>query len=272
MTIDPNQPAPAHDGNPLQQPPLESVSDRLSPTRSSEPPRLSIVHLFVWIAASAVCLAAVQNFETTSGLREKQPTAAVTLLRACYAPFSGAAFAGLLLFIDRWRRGLGFAREPGEWLMCVYGVFIALWTGFYGLAGLVAVAWPASEVPQRANQWAGMRLMYYWSIGVGVLEGVLFAAASRRLRAGPVWRGLFWLLAALYTLRAISAQLTWWPLGYGLSSFYLPTIAAATLITGVTLFDWRVSLDRPWTHWVGVVVGVAAGPLAFIALLVQLYR
>jgi hypothetical protein len=233
-----------------------------------EPPRLGIAHLFVWIAASAICLAGARQYSEAVG--QQRLNAITTVLWSFDAPFRGACLAGLALFLYRCVRGAGFARQPGEWLLIIYGAAVTIWLVFQLAMG---------HTSRGDNNRSLAVVLGLMAMVTYVVEAALFAVAARRVKAWPAWQVAFWLLFAIQIIRAAQPFLTGilWSVVGGLSIFsivgftYLPSVVASVVLIIATLVDWPASRRRPWTHWVGIAAGVASGMTSLMAIAVSLF-
>jgi hypothetical protein len=221
--------------------------------------RLGIVHLLLWVTASAICLEAEEFWLNGSG-PAAEPTATIIAVRSAEATVEGAALGGVLLLIYRGRRGRSFAREPGEWLLCGRGLYVAAWIAIEILSGTVSRLMPKSDIVQTGN------LVRYGDVAAEAIEPVLFALVAARLNSA-VWRATFWLLAVLHLPLPILSAARVWLRAHDIRPAFLYCylmLATAILIVAASLLDRRASINRPWTHWAGVAVGVGTGMLAFL--------
>ena len=211
--------------------------------------RLGIAHLFLWVTSSAILMAADRFWYTTSRYTSEQYMNVAPQLMAL-GTINGAAFGGLLLFASRRCRDNEFVREPGEWLLCGRGVYVAIWAAIYVLG---AAAWRLSPgVPFVGH------LVRYGGIAAAAAEPALFAALIFRQQRWSVWQITFSLLAALYCCRVWSAVDPWsW------RTFYdIPMIGSSLTVIAASITEWGRSVNRPWTHWAGVSVSVGLGAVS----------
>src|SRR6185437_4890762 len=94
----------------------ERAPQRQTAAGLQSPPRLSVRHLLLWIAACGVVMAAVRHLSTD------QPGVLGVLLASGYAATCGAAWVGLGVWVVRAARGATWPVEPGHWLLVVLGV------------------------------------------------------------------------------------------------------------------------------------------------------
>jgi len=267
--------------DPVEPIPRESNPFRVDEAGSSKPteavnvrqPRLSIIHLFAWTAASAVYLAVLRLMFS---LRPHQPTTFVMASMVVMAPLQAVFLTGFLLFGYRWSRGWAFAREPGEWILVANGANVALTLVNY-LHSVVTLAGWMGRLP----------LDRFAAVIPVTAQVVLYAVASKRLDSRPLWNRVFRVLCAIEALKLI------WDLMPRLPFFSLPGrrsvlhfltlvpppafLYASEVIVGLVIgyaavVDIRSSQRRPWTHWVGVIAGVAKGLLMIAGLVWALYR
>ena len=250
--------------------PRESNPFRVDEVDSSKPteavsvdsPRLSIIHLFVWTAASAVYLAILRLMFS---LTPHQPTTVVMASMVIMAPLQGAFLTGFLLFSYRWSRGRAFAREPGEWILVANGVNVALTLVNYLHRAAILAGW-MSRLP----------LDRFAAVIRVAAQVVIYAVASKRLKSRPLWNRVFRVLCAIEALkliwdlaprlplfsvvggRSVLRFLTWVP---PRAVLYGSEVVIGLVIGYAAVVDLRGSQRRPWTHWVGVIAAVAKGLL-----------
>jgi hypothetical protein len=165
----------------------ELVKAELVPEETAGPgERLSILHLMVWTACTALILA---FYRQSMSLPESSINPAwlrvVTALVG--APIQGACVASLLLVL--WRKAKGgrpFPRQPGHWLLVIPGVVTLLSWPWWMLILLV----------MNSNMSV---YVFFYRIPLLVLFCGLAVFAIGRLRSEPRWRAMFtvWLLANL---------------------------------------------------------------------------
>lgn len=90
----------------------------MSDNPKEAPPRLGIIHLFVWISLNAILFGVTRPLilETSSASPYTLPSLLIALVQ-----YSMAIGGGPLLFIARRWRGKKFPTEPGEWILLAMG-------------------------------------------------------------------------------------------------------------------------------------------------------
>ncbi|HEV3024974.1 MAG TPA: hypothetical protein VGX76_21015, partial [Pirellulales bacterium] len=96
-----------------------AVRSREMASNPTAAPKLSIAHLLLWTATSALFFAVVRK------LAKVPPGGLGTVLVALDGLGVGSAWAGLCVFISRRLRGAGWKIEPGEWLLALVGARLA---------------------------------------------------------------------------------------------------------------------------------------------------
>lgn len=202
------------------------------------PERLSIAHLLVWTALSAVLLGVDR---ATSHLPHIQPSSFTRLMSFIYAPLFGAGVAGLVLMA--WRLvtdGPRFPAQPGHWLLVIGGVQSLMHLSLFTFQAIV-------------------QLGFSWELflaGRFVEEltcGTLLALAIRDSRR--IWRITFVIGLIGYALQLLLTIITLLWLEPALLRVELLMhwiVFASCVIAAIddcTQRDWR-----DYLHWTGLVV------------------
>lgn len=215
------------------------------------PPRLAIGHLLLWTACCGVFLGLARSLAV-------RPAGAVgALVLLLVAVGYGTAWMGLAISLSRILRSSRWPLEPGQWLLAIEGVTLAL-----------LVVERSVRSPVLRNPWA-------------VIDAVtacmwLLPLFSRKLPAH--WKWLFGALALAYAwpLAVISLdawvgaphKLVW--LADQFSANRKQAFAAAVAVL-LALADHWARRRWGWLHWVGVANAVWLALLpALSALLVSL--
>ncbi|HJT36528.1 MAG TPA: hypothetical protein VJ783_31185 [Pirellulales bacterium] len=218
-------------------------------------PRLGIVHLFAWTAASAVWMALERLFY--SALGNQSPSTVLTVSSSLAAPVQGAGLMGFLLFVYRRLRGRPCAREPGDWLLVAYGAAI--------LMTLIEHLLIMSIIQQPRPLQRQMVLMAVSRLSFSITQIALYAVAARRIGKSPLWRGVLWLLCWLQVARMVMEfvlpLVVFQPRTLLFLRFF-PDAAAGVVVSLSAIADGRRRHLRSWTHWTGVAVVVVDGVLA----------
>jgi hypothetical protein len=217
---------------------LPAIREQASPRRTAAslqaPPRLSVRHLLLWIAACAPAMAAVRR------LSADQPGVWGLLLVNGYAAGCGAAWVGLGVWMVRAARGATWPVEPGHWLLVVLGVRLAL--------DLAIRLW----------------LPRMFTSPESVLEAatcgcLVLPLLGRALSA--IWESGFYVLLAIQaaplTVAVLDGWLFWPPLWLARSAEWIGRSQSwlmALVVLGCAAFDWPERRHRGWLHWLGLAV------------------
>jgi len=225
------------------------------------PPRLGIIHLLAWTAATAVLLkfnVAMEMIETSSHFDE-MPTALRVFRQVIQFVQSTVHAAGIVgvsvLLLGRVRGATG-RLQPGHWIVAIDTVaFLVVhsWWALYTAAR-------ASGIIERNTFGFGSGFIwFYLPFGViSLLRAATYGATATGLRDARRWRVLFATLAVvglIVSLIQIAASFSRGRFGlFGLTNLPLwPLIIAAVLIPTVVL-DLRRGPRRDWLHWLGIAV------------------
>jgi hypothetical protein len=225
------QPAPAAD--PVEIPAIV-VSERkiARPQAPRDMPRLSIAHLLLWTTACALFFAAVK------ALAKVPPGGLGTVLVALDGFGVGAAWAGLCVFVSRRLRGAGWPIEPGEWLLALFGMRLAVET-------LLKLT--------MSGQFHSLP-----SVLDALTSCLAVVPVFSRVLPAP-WKVVFYLLTGIYGLPLVHLCLeAWlhWPHG-ALGGLADQIVAGQTLLFGLVVLpavwrDWRTGRRWSWLHWTGL--------------------
>jgi hypothetical protein len=232
---------------------LESLDETpLAP--SAELPRLTIVHLLAWMAATALAFFPYQLQMQALERLGSSPSVRVSLPYTAFAALYGVAQGGYLLVavaILYWRRkGLTERFQPGHWLAfrgaCAWLLSTMTWALMFA-AGTSFQAMRWTVVPQ---------------LMVGAVFFFCFLWLGFRSPEPARWR-------LLYFVAAASPLLGWlWPMVAVMAgssprtprAFMVgPAISAGveTLVLMAAMWgDVSQGLARHWSHWLGVLVRV----------------
>jgi len=220
-------------------------NDHLKPADEIAPPeRLSISHLLVWTATSAVLLGYQRAMASFSG----DQTVVSNLITLCYAPLFGAGLGACLLSV--WRLANGgprFPAQPGHWLLIVGGV-----AGLISLTFQALVVLALSQVTSYPA-FLGIRLVEF--VAAGILFG-LATASSRGMWRIPFVLGVIEAIAvsALLALSLASFAGFYYDYFYRLELILNVLVTLAVIV--VAALDWRRDAQRDYLHWTGVAVRV----------------
>jgi hypothetical protein len=206
---------------------------------SPEPERLSIAHLLVWTALSAVLLGVDR---ATSQLPHVEPSSFGRLISFIYAPLFGAGVSALLL--TAWRLatdGPRFPAQPGHWLLVISGVQSLLHLGTFLIQAVVQAGF-------------GWELLLAGRFVEELTCGTLFVLAIRE--SHRLWRITF--VAGLIGY-CLGLLLT---VGACFKLFHPENLHVEFVIHWIVLTvcafavadDWATHNSRDYLHWTGLVV------------------
>jgi len=232
---------------PPGQSPLASTNSSGAETPCSdrpEPPRLRILHLMVLTACVAAYSAVNRSHAVPYRTESLTPDAGRwgVAAGALYSIGGGAALAGLFL-LRRRRRGLAFPEHPGEYLLVMTAVSIAL----DAIRRVVFLRFIVTS-----TDW----LYDLSSLAFLAINGLVFVWALARMTS---WRWLLFFLAIPSAWGAaipLAYLLTWSMLpGSGWQwrmECMLPHLLVAAALVAVVLKDHIQGNRYPWTHWFGI--------------------
>jgi hypothetical protein len=204
----------------MDEPATSDVRSKAAPPESPFYGRLSIAHLLLITAGSAIAVWLQQPPGMESSV--VAVTLAVTL-----APVYGTAMAAIVISLSQ-RPARPFAAQPGHWLLLLIGnVFAGL-----GLAWRMAfmVRSPGAPVPKALLFMAAVAIAWPLLLTFAL---VFFIQAVRDVRQPAPWRLVFWLFAGTVFLPCC-----------------LPALPVAALYAVVE--DLREPQHRDLWHWFGV--------------------
>lgn len=218
------------------------------------PPRLGIIHLLAWTAATAVLLKFSLAMEMIRDARIGPTPQArhvfVEALGLIGTVGSAAALvgAGILLLAKIRRRGGRL--QPGHWLLVIVAAVLLLSLLIWGLQTLALLAELDGYYPSYPRWWVFAR----WSLPEILSAGMYFYAALAS-KDGRTWKSCFGVLAAVSFMWGL------WYVGLGLSdrpwlwfNFPLGSMIVGLVLLVTVLVDLRHGPRRDWLHWLGVAV------------------
>lgn len=217
-------------------------------------PRLRVHHILLWTAVTAGWLTIgrlyFDTFRESAGVRLSMVHS--SLLGAAIVYGAATTVVGLGIY---WRaKGLSFFTQPGHWLACWITLSI-LWTIAANL-----LAYMQRQAVVETGGWLPWLLFHPWIglvvVGTGLVSLAIWAADTR------AWRMLFvgWaifnclprLIGAVGWGRWLaSVQIPWWLV----TNRFVPLALLA--IAGMNDYRNRRTVHRHWSHWAGVLIGVA---------------
>ncbi|MFN0018046.1 MAG: hypothetical protein ACKVP0_07295 [Pirellulaceae bacterium] len=251
MSLSPSNPFGELPDSPIS-PQGEFVRAELASPGAPDPgERLTILHLMVWTAGSAVMLAFYRQSisQAQSGPADAMnPPWLQAVLGLLTCPLQGAGVAAVMLML--WRKfkgGRSFPAQPGHWLLVI--------------AGVIALAsWPlylaTHMVPHHGM---GLYLAFY-RLPLLVLFCILASYAVSTMYVETRWRGMF----LIWIMSTIAAFLSVCAMYFGLFGYRWGGLVEVFLIGGANfaflvpaLLDINRGAKRDNLHWAGVVCRIA---------------
>jgi hypothetical protein len=222
-------------------------------------PRLSIAHLLLWTASSALMFALYRKMLPPEGAEGIGAGVYRVLLtgQLAYGMLMGTAITGSLVVLrDAYHRS-SHRPQPGEWLM--------LATSVQALAA--AVTWRLVEA-YGALQTAGVGMLL--SAAIWLFAALTYAAAGVATKEAPVWRRSIYVIATVFLIRAatvaplavgfltegtfaLDVLFFRFSFAYTVVQFAAPVVRLIALVAAARS-DWRRRVRRGWLHNVGVTV------------------
>ena len=218
------------------------------------PPRLGIIHLLAWTAATAVLLKfsmAMDMIGSTGG--STAPVSAFQqVLGLIYSMTHAAELVGTAVLLLAKSRGLPGRFQPGHWLVLVatvtwllFGLILFLW--------LLAVRAGFSDYSTTS-----------WFLVLGGLTAVLCGGVYFYLtlasKDGRRWKTCFGVLAVAELMRGLSCLgSSLFGMSWLLDFFVLGCLIVTPTILVIVVVDLRRGPRRDWLHWVGpTMIGIGA--------------
>ena len=249
------------DTDPPQPPGQSPFGPRSSFAEHYRPPRLGIIHLLAWTAATAVLLKyslAMEMIAETGGESIRSSRDLFQEVSNFVSSTTiGAALVGACVLLLAKIRRLPGRFQPGHWLLLITALTTLL---SLSVSALYALARAADLADYSSLRWYFMAYGLVWVIQAG-----MYFYAGRPSRGGRRWSICFAVLALVALVRGL------WHVGNSLLdflgspfSFPLETLIVAPVLLVVVLVDLRRGPRRDWLHWLGVAV-IAIGMLLWVA-------
>ena len=216
-------------------------------------PRLSLIHLFIWIA---LCAAYLSVSRAAWGVEPDDVEGFGLLMWAAVSIVHGTALGYPVVKWMHWhatRFGspavFAIPSHPGEYVWCAEA-----WI----TAGALVAAGLTRQLDAARSPLAG-----FWPITAPVLVAGIYLWTGSRLAGDVQWRRLCYLTAGLEAVAFFMLCLA------GGGTWPLPRLIVRVVTSFVAVcvvLGERRTVSRPWTHWVGVwtLLGVGACALAYI--------
>ena len=213
--------------------------------------RLSIAHLLLWMAGTAIALAFFRTF--FAGDQPAGVQAPLRFFALLQAPIVGAALGSLPLAVWQALHGKrGFPHQPGHWLLVLQGISF--------LAGIIVtlITQPAEPPIGYSQLSLTAATREFWRLVPTLAVTLLVLTQVRELR----WRWMFGLMAIGYGTcvffgsRALGATIDLYHLGTAF--LWLFQTSSAIVLVGCVIIDRNIGIERDFLHSAGVVVRLAA--------------
>lgn len=229
-----------------------------SPFAEPPVPRLSILHLMLWMLCSGLYLALTQTTYTAQTGASHRYDSIQRATSVFLGPISGAMLAGsLVLIYSRIRSGSRMLRHPGHWLLLIGAGLKLVYLLMIGAALLVRGEniWPfvlngaiilAAIIPYlfaiRRTDVFRWKVLFGGMVALHVLHGLFYFAIALEIHT-TIGIHLFTVLSSVANL------------GNLLLAGWLVVIAVIELC---------VDQRRDWLHWTGVAAHVANSAVSLI--------
>lgn len=215
------------------------------PLPTVELPRLRVIHLMMWMAATAVALLPqLMLQQRLRGASPNMPAQALPVIASIRAVAAGGCILVVGIVLNARRRGSSGRLQPGHWL-AIDGTL--RWMFFTAHAAMVT--WIASDETKR--QWLS-KLHMFWGGLVFLGHMWLALRADQSLR----WRLAFgamalWPVASLLVIPTASYSGVFENLRVLFLFEAAVPGAQSLLLLPAIVIDATTRADRHWTHWLG---------------------
>lgn len=234
------------------------------PDASTGTPRISIVHIMLWTAISAIYVSLLRWIYA----QQEWPEDIIAMQRASgivNAIIVGAAITGTIVLIQArviWRR-TQLLSHPGHWLLVIQSFFAMLSLGVYSLFTLLLKQITSSPYQ---NLFVMMYGLSFLAMTVAYLLAAWRTQASR-------WKAVFLGICLVGALQSVT-YLVWIPLSSHFVTYlrWAGFIRLAVVVWMVAIAIWEItqSQRRDWLHWLGVVTYLASVFVTFLQSLWQM--
>jgi hypothetical protein len=208
-------------------------------------PRLGILHLLVGTSCVAVYLAVGRTFA------QLDPTGShggFPVFDALRGISGGIALAGLILWIARRLRGFRFPVYPGEVLLVALGIANA---GILAVETVRDVAVLLSEGSDPSGMLNGLLPF----LAIQGMFAIVLLVCGLIVKSWP-WKIYFLAKAVAVAVDGslLILPLEWFEAGFAYTR--IPGMAADVVLLGIFIGTLRAAGRYPWTHWLGVALGL----------------
>lgn len=231
---------------------IDDDAPTLSPSLT-EFPRLSILHLMGWTAATAVAFLPYQVQRESLNQSNAEVNQLMQSMMATVVMVGYGVMSGVYLFVSAatiyWkRRGIAASLEPGHWLAFEGTLSWALSMATWIILTL------DSDAISRAYAWT-----WLLRIAFSVVVLIWFLRLTFNSKEPAVWRWVYVIVAVTplgQLLIPILSVMIFRPAsGAGqvaamMLSQEVPAVIGAALLGFAMLGDWRRKIQRHWSHWI----------------------
>jgi hypothetical protein len=219
---------------------MQDLSDGLATAKSKDKPPLRIHHLMAWMAVTGALISGCMWFDriARNGPSITNPVVIASWIVVAIA--IAAAFT-CFAFSFAWRRaGYDFPRQPGELL-----IVIAAKSALFAVAVIAGVLLLFFTIGD--DDWI---LPYYFFAMIFALIGWarMNARGFARYADTTPWRFVYVMLIIAPAIVLLATLAGVWTVA--------PLMAVIACLIGAAGSDLRNQINRPWTHWLGIIVAV----------------
>jgi hypothetical protein len=240
----PDAERPTGEGGNLQ--PATGVSPFAPPPQYFRPPRLGIIHLLAWTAATAVLLKfyAARNDASSPTILPPGLEAVHLAIQFFYAAVIGAGVVGATVIVLGKVRGESGRLQPGHWFVLVETLtFLLSWMGWVVLLA-------------SGTSWG-----WEWSIdgAIGLVDAGVYFFVAGRMRDARHWKvsaGIMAIMDMILGSLGLAVPFSWSAADASFLPIW-PLIVGATFLVAM-LMDVGRGARRDWVHWLGVAFVIVA--------------
>ncbi len=227
-------------------------TDKPSPIRSESQARLTILDIFVGVAAAAMFIAVTGAPDTGSDAATTELIANIYFIVTLSIFTSGAT--GLFLFARRWWRGVPTDFQPGHWLLCLIGVMYPVI-----LFSLLCQHFVFTERHTRPIGLAVLQILLLWAY---LTAGFLIPVRKWwRLALIPQMLIIVSMIILILTTK-FDEQMALF-----LFEMVKPMLLVFDIVVLLVLLSWDTwtrNGPRDWLHWWGVGIALMTSPTVLL--------
>jgi hypothetical protein len=223
-----------------------TIAQKLAePLADIPPPRLSIVHLFLWTTITAVIMALGRSvFLRQQAEFESDGVHALSIAHwYMMSALYGLICSGLIVAVCRKRRSPTVRLEPGERLLVVRGISFVVQMATYALMNLLF-----GTESYNVEMYVAIQAI---SLSADLALSVWAVVRTDRQ---PAWRRFFAIagIAAVANLVLMGGTDAFIWLSWATVIFYVMVVIECVLLVLAIRGDRARSMTRNWLHWFGV--------------------